>query len=142
MCCGGLGVDCVTVQSQFRLLNIHACVCCVEPGVDCVKVQSQFHLLNIHMCGADCIKVQSQFHLLNVQGKPPSSADPLVMCKPLSHPSFAAGQLTIRPLEVKPNQYVQNDTLVCPLFTYSFTYLLPSVFQHCWLGLIGRVSGL
>jgi len=76
------------------------------------------------MCGADCIKVQSQFHLLNVQGKPPSSADPLVMCKPLSHPSFAAGQLTIRPLEVKPNQYVQNDTLVCPLFTYLLNLLL------------------
>ena len=73
------------------------------------------------MC-VDCVKVQSQFQLLNVQGKPPSAADSLVMCKPLSHPSFAAGQLTIRPLEMKPTQLVKNDTLVrWPLYPCSLS---------------------
>lgn len=60
----------------------------------------------------DCVKAQSQFHLLNIHGKPPTATDELVICKPMRQPSFAAGQLTIRPLSVKRNRYVQNDTMV------------------------------
>ena len=59
------------------------------------------------------MKVRSQFHMLNAAGGTPTKADPLVMCKPLRQPSFALGQLVIRPLQMKRSQYVRNDTLVC-----------------------------
>jgi len=62
---------------------------------------------------AECMKIQSQFHMLNADGQSPSKSDPLVMCKPLRHPTFASGQLIIRPLHTKRNQFVRNDTLVC-----------------------------
>jgi len=48
----------------------------------------------------------------NANGELPTKDDPLMMCKPVRQRIFAAGQLIIRPMQIKRNQYVRNDTMV------------------------------
>jgi len=75
----------------------------------------------------ECIKVTSQFHMMNSSGESPSRDDPLVMCKPLRTDKFASGTLLIRPMQMKPSQYVCSDTMVCRLSALS----LPSSSLLC-----------